>query len=397
MATEPTVLNTELGGFNDSALQGAERVNIDYRMQLIRQRESAAPFLSLMLNINSEPTLTHEFRIFETRPNPQKALLASEGAAGATSTWNVATGKGTYFQLGDILRGKDVTYDSATETQEAIITAITADALSVKANTNTAAAKTLPVIPAGTMIQVWGNSFAQGTLSAKTNATVPLRRAFYTQIFKHSYKVTKTHANNRLYGAPERDRLRGEKEIAHIIDIEKSLLQSDGILDTSGTEPRTTLTGLINQISTNVLEYGSTLTDDLYFDFMTSVHNYRYATDGKLNRRLVIASSKVISDINKIALANRQVMDVTTLYGVDVSKMVWAGRIWDFVEDPILSDFLDGWAIVIQPRYIKLREFRPTVLDANIQPNDADYFLDQFMTELGLEVQLEELHGIIKP
>jgi hypothetical protein len=52
---------------------------------------------------------------------------------------------------------------------------------------------------------------------------------------------------------------------------------------------------------------------------------------------------------------------------------------------------------VLQPRYVKLREFRPTVLDANIQPNDADYFLDQFQTELGLEVQLEELHGIMKP
>lgn len=397
MATEPTIINTETsGGFNDSAAQGSERVNIDYRMQLIRQRESAAPFLSLMLNINSEPTLTHEFRIFETRPNPKKALTTTDEAGGATGTWDMATGKGTYFQVGDILKPAGIVA-GAGETLEAIVTSISSDAVTWKANTNTASAKTVVAVPTGTMIQIWGNSHAQGGLSAKTNATVPLRRAFYTQIFKHAYKVTKTHANNRLYGAPERDRIRGEKEIEHIIEIEKSLLWSDGVLDTSGTEPRTTLTGLINQISSNVLEYGATLTSDLFFDFMTTVHAMKYATDGKMSRRLVIASSKVMSDVNKIALKTRQTLDVVQMYGVDVSKMVWAGRTWDFVEDPILSDFLDGYALVLQPRYVKLREFRPTVLDANIQPNDADYFLDQFMTELGLEVQLEELHGVIKP
>ena len=396
MATEPTIINTEVsGGFNDASAQGAERVNIDYRLQLIRQRESAAPFLSLMLNINSEPTLTHQFRVFETRPNPKKALLVSGGIAGAAADWVVTTGKGTYFKVGDILKPTGTSI-GASETLEAIIMSISTDTLHVHANT-TAAALTLPAVAAGETIQVWGNSHAQGGTAASTNATVPLMKSFYTQIFKHAYKVTKTHANNRLYGAPERDRIRSEKEMEHIIEIEKSLLWSNGILDTTGTEPRTTLTGLINQISSNVLNYGATLTDDLLFDFMTSVHKMKYATDGKMSRRLVLASSKIMNDVNKIALKTKQTIEVVQMFGMDVSKLVWAGRTWDFIEDPILSDFLDGTAIVLHPRYVKLREFRPTVLDANIQANDADYFLDQFMTELGLEVNLEELHGIMQP
>jgi hypothetical protein len=395
MATEPTIIDiNQDGGFNDVAAQGGPRVNIDYRLQLVRQRESAAPFLSLMLNINSEPTLTHQFRMFETRPNPKKALTTTDEAGGATGTWDMATGKGSYFQIGDILRPAGISA-GAGETLEAIVTSITDDAVTWKANTNTASALTVVAVPTGTMIQVWGYSAAQGGLSAKPNASVPALKSFYTQIFEHSYKVTKTHANNRLYGAPERDRLRSEKEIEHIIEIEKALLQSNGILDTSGSEPRTTLTGLMNQITSNVCNTGGTLTSDLLFDFMTDVHKMKYATDGKMSRRLVIASSSVMSDINAIALKTRQSLEVVNVFGVDVSKMVWAGRTWDFVEDPILSDFLDGTAIVLQPRYVKLREFRPTVLEANIQPNDADYFLDQFKTELGLEVQLEELHGLI--
>jgi hypothetical protein len=397
MAADPTMVYDQ--NFSDSTGTGGQRVWIDYRMQLIRQRESAAPFLSLMLNINSEPTLTHEFRAFETRPNPKKAavsgLVAQAGTNNGTVTVNVATGKGSIFNVGDIVIGNTTLGVGGTSTNVGIITAISTDALTVRGNDT---ALKYAGLADGEILQVWGNSFAQGTLSAKPSMTKPNMLAFYTQIFKNSYKVTKTHANNRLYGSPERDRLRAEKEIEHMIEIEKALLRGDGILDTTNaSDPRTTMKGLINQISSNVLPTGGTLTPTMLFDFMTQVHKPKYATDGKMSRRLVICSADILNNINTIANANRRTLDVVTSYGMDVSKMVWAGRTWDFIEDPVLSDFLPGYAIIVHPRYVKLREFRPTVLEANIQAPDEDAYKDQFFTELGLEVQLEELHGLITP
>ena len=397
MATQPTVIYN--AALNTGSGSSGPRINIDYRTQLIRQRESAAPFISLMLNINSEGTKTHIFKTFQTRPNPKKGTLtlavAQGSTAGATVSLVMTAGQGSRFNIGDIVRGQYSSGNGGTGiTLEGLVTGITTDTLTVQPNDPTL---TIAAFNAGDTIQIWGNSYMQGSLSANPSATIPELKTFYTGIFKQDYRVDKTLENDRLYGAPERDRVRGEKEIETLIEMEKQAIYGTGVLDTTGTSPRTTMTGLLNQIQTNVLSYGSTLTGDSLFDFMTAVHAPKYATDGKMSRRMVLASADVLSQINKIALSNQRTLDMTTVYGCDVSKLVWAGRTWDFIEDPILSDFLPGWAIVFHPRYVKLREFRPTRLEANIQPNNADYIEDQFLTEIGVETQLEELHGVMHP
>jgi len=397
MATYPTVqYNTAL---NTGSGSTGPRINIDYRTQLIRQRESAAPFLSLMLNINSEGTKTHIFKTFQTRPNPKRGTItgavAQGGGAGLGVTVNVTAGQGSRFNIGDLVRGKTSQANGGAGLGvEGLITGITTDALTIAPNDPTLI---MAAFNAGDDLQVWGNSYMQGSLSANPAATIPELKTFYTGIFKQDYRVDKTLDNDRLYGAPERDRVRGEKEIEHLVEIEKQLLNGTGVLDTTGASPRTTITGIINQISSNVLSYGGSMSSNALFDFMTAVHAPKYATDGKMSRRMVLCSADILSQINKIANSNQRTLDVTTVYGVDVSKLVWAGRTWDLIEDPVLSDFLPGWAVVFHPRYMKLREFRPTRLEANIQPNNADYIEDQFLTELGAEVMLEELHGLIHP
>lgn len=393
----PTVVYNK--SFSTSALTGGPRIDINYRMQLIKQRQSAAPFLNIMLNINNERAKTHEIRLFETRPNPKKALISGAVAAGAsanaTVTVNVATGKGTYFNVGDLVRAKSAVAPDADHTVSGIITAISTDALTVRPNDP---AKTIAAMSDGDELQVWGNSFAQGTLSANPASTVPELKTFTTGIVKNAYQVNKTQANNRLYGAPERDRQRGEKEIEHLIEIEKQLLNGDGAVDTTNSnDPRTNILGLIPQFTSNVLSYGADLDEDEIFGFMSDLHAPKYAPDGNMAVRWVVASADVMSAIGKMALKRNQVVNVQKVFGMEVSTLVWPGRKWKFVEDPILSDFLPGWAIVFHPRYVFLREFRPTRLEANIQPNDADYFKDQFLTEVALETQLEELHGIIRP
>jgi hypothetical protein len=39
---------------------------------------------------------------------------------------------------------------------------------------------------------------------------------------------------------------------------------------------------------------------------------------------------------------------------------------------------------------------RDTSISTNIQPPDADYRLDQYLTECGLEFGLERRHGVLK-
>jgi hypothetical protein len=392
----PTVTVIPNAPFTTSSGTGGERINIDYRMELVQQRESAAPFLTFMLHLNSENTQTHQFNTFETRPNPKKSAVVTGNAvgAGAGTSRDIVVANADYFKVGNLVRPSASLPADATQTNFFIITAITygTDTITVAPNNK---ALILCATTTDDELVVWGNSYQQATLSGVPMSTKPILKTFYTQIFKDGYQVSKTQANNRLYGAPERDRQRAEKEIEHVTDINKNLYMGEGLLDTSGTYPRTTLTGLDSQIETdNVLGYDEHLEADELFDFMTTLHAPRYAVDGNLSRRLVLASADIINDINKIAQEQKRLtMERITVYNVSVTTLTWANRTWDLVEDPQLSLFLPGTAYVVQPRYVKLREFRPTRLEANIQPNNADYFEDQFLTELGLEVLLPELHG----
>lgn len=393
----PAVTIVHNQSFSTSSGTGGERINIDYRMNLIKQRESSAPFLALMLNINNEATKTHQFNHFTTRPNPKKSVIAGAVAVGAAANTarDVIVADAKVFNVGDIVIATGAV-PGAGESKYGRVRTVTVatNTLSVGPNDPT---MIIAAMGDGETLQVWGNSFAQGTLSANPSGTKPALSQLYTQIFKNAYQVNKTQANNRLYGAPERDRLRGEKEIEHVIEIEKALINADGSVDTTNdTDPRTNITGLLNQISTNVLSYGADLSQDELFDFMNTLHAPKYAPDGKQSMRMVLASASIMGQIAKLAIVNRAPMEMVSQYGVDIGKVTFNGRTWKFIEHPVLSDFLPGSAIVFHPRYVKLREFRPTVIQANIQANDADYFKDQFMTEVGLEVQLEELHGLMQ-
>jgi hypothetical protein len=380
-----------------AAGSGGPRIDIDYRMQLIKQRESAAPFLSFMLHLNSQATKTHVFKGFETRPNPKFGTVngaVNAVAANTPATVTLVAGEEKRFAPGDLVIPKDTPAD-VSHSNVGRVSSVSTNTVVVYGNDTSLG---WVGVADGEILQIWGRGHAQGMLSANPQATIPALKTFYTGIFKHAYSVDKTQENNRLYGAPERDRLRGEAEIEHIIEIEKQLLRGDGTVDlTTDTSPRTNITGILNQISSNVLSYGGALNKGDFFTFMSTLHAPKYATDGKMSRRLVIASADVLNMINSIALETNRTISVTEVYGMDVFKTQWMGRTWDFIEDPILSDFLPGWAVVFQPRYVKLREFRPTRLEANIQANDADYIKDQFLTEIGLEVQLEELHGVMHP
>lgn len=398
MVTQATMVYNQ--SFSTSSTTGGPRIDIDYRMQLVKQRESAAPFLSLMLNINSQSVNTSEFRGFETRPNPKKSAISGAVAEGATAgaTVSVVVANAKYFAPGDIVKATGAsTGGDTTKTVTGRVTVVTTatNTLTVMPNDPTLI---IAAMADGAILQVWGNSYAQGTGGATPKGTKPDLKTFYTQIFKNSYQVNRTQANNKLCGAPERDRLRGESEIEHMIEINKSLYNGDGTVDTeTDTDPRTNITGVLNQFTSNIMSYGAELSEDELFDFMTTLHAPKYAPDGKMSKRLVMASADIIKWINKIAIAKAAPREMLTHYGVDVFKVTFANRTWEFVEDPILSDFLPGWAVVMHPRYVKVREFRPTRLEANIQDNDDDFYKDQFLTELGLEVYLEELGGIMRP
>lgn len=392
MAIEPNVLYNVAFGTGSTA--GGPRIDIDYRTELIQLTPAAAPFISFMLNINTDNVQTHEFRAFEERPNPQFAQVATpgtEGAAGAAQTIVVASGRGKFFVPGNLIRFSVTRPPSSSYTNIGLITAISTDTLTVYPNDKT---KILVQETTDDVIHVVGNSWKQGSNAAKTSMVVPDLRTFYTHIFQNTYQVPRTAASNRTYGIKELQRNLRYAQYQHKIDQNRALYYSTGQIDTSDDQPRSTLTGLDSQIqSDRVFEYGSVLEEGEFFDAMTTVHEQAYG-EGNMQNRLVLSSSAVISDINKIALAKKAPITVLTRWGMNITQTVWMGnRIWSFIEDPTLTKVAQGDAYIIQPRYVSLREFQPTILKMNIQDNDYDGHKGQVLSEFGLELLLPEIHA----
>jgi hypothetical protein len=100
-----------------------------------------------------------------------------------------------------------------------------------------------------------------------------------------------------------------------------------------------------------------------------------------------------MSDINKLTLQGIRFNNTPTSWGASVTTIEWNGWTWDLVNDPQMTKFRAGSMMVIQPRYVAYRPFRPTQFRANIQNPEVDYVKDEFITEANYEHRLEEMSG----
>jgi hypothetical protein len=81
-----------------------------------------------------------------------------------------------------------------------------------------------------------------------------------------------------------------------------------------------------------------------------------------------------------------------------VSKYVSPHGILNIVKHPLFEGYYNGMGMILDLDNVKYRPLkgRDTKLETNIQPNDADYYKDQYLTEAGIMVKLPKTHAVIK-
>lgn len=380
---------------------GSQRIDYEYDQMLVHQRESSYPFTAFMVKMAQERSLTSTVYWFDTRPAPETDVEAADHVESATNgaAVSVTSTNPKYFKKNDIIEFPNVT-PAAGYTNVGFITAV---------DTSTGVLTVRPHDPglklmAGTTadaINILFTSFEQGSTTTVPTLTRPIRGSNTSTILRDSYQVAKTYENERFFGAPERARARAEKEIRHLVDLNKLLLFGKSITNdfdtTYQTNARSTTKGFQNFITTNVMSYGGALTSSGLFDMMTQIHQNSYGADGAMDRRLVFCSSSFLSAINKLTLSGIRFQNRATSWGASVTQIEWAGWTWDLVHDPTLTKFRPGYAFVLQPRYLMYKPYRTTTFRANVQNPENDYVKDEFLTEANFKLRLEEVHGVITP
>lgn len=379
-------------------------IDIDFSSDLTLDHESEVPLLTLLSKLKDEAVLTHQFKFAVGRFAPRYDTATSQVSAGSVgASVTVPVTHPEYYLVGDIIEWPDTNND-ATHINQGVITAISGSNLTVYPAYGVVATPTDPTtagasqINSGVIVRVVASAMVEGSSGRPSRQTVPTVYFNYVQSFEDYFDVTRIQDKNRQYTHPERVRLREEVRKKHALDQEYALHLSHKAVDStllgSTGKPSYRMDGMLNQLKTNSLSYGGSLDNDELFGFMTNVHNPMY-TGG--NKRMVLASGDLMRQVNSLATPALRISTKETTWGPDITEVQFAGKVWQFIEAPALSDARAGWGEVLHPLYMKKRTFQSTIYEMNVQ-NPIDKFIkDGFYSVISMEQRLEEIGGIIKP
>ena len=276
------------------------------------------------------------------------------------------------------------------------------------------------VVAAGANLQLIGSAFAEGGTAPTGWEDKLYDREGYCQIFKTAMNLFSGTAMATQYRGikDEYKRVWTEKLMEHKMDLEHAFLF--GIGSASGNETTTTSGpvryshGIVPYTESKGKVYNMSYAASGYDAFLDAMEDFFAPEGGNSGNKLVLASRKVITYLNKLgagSFLNNSVgssqyrMDVTNVPGAFGHQVTMVNTIFGnlhFVAEPLLRGPWEDYCVCVDLGNVAYRPLvgngisRDTFIETNIQGNDEDGRRDQIITEAGLEIQLPETHAVLK-
>ena len=261
---------------------------------------------------------------------------------------------------------------------------------------------------------VIGSSWAEGTLAPTGWRDELYDREGYCQIFKTGIETfSGTTLATEYRGIPnEFRRVWTEKLMEHKMDLERAMLMGVGKASESGTPERHTW-GIMPYTQAYGKNYVLDYSANGYDQFIDIAEDLFHPESGNTGSKLMLASRKVISWMNKLAASNflgntvgtdqyrLDVANVPGAFGHTVTKVNTIFGDFHLVQEPLLKGVYEDYAIVVDMKNVAYRplagngQSRDTQIKTNIQSPDLDGRKDMILTEAGLESSLPETHAVI--
>ena len=273
--------------------------------------------------------------------------------------------------------------------------------------------------------QVIGSAWAEGTTAPAGWEDALFDREGYCQIFKTAMNLFSGTAMATKYRgiSDEYKRVWTEKLMEHKMDLEQGFLFGRGVAghatqgDTGATaeggQARYTH-GIVPFTEVNGKVYNMSYASSGYDAFLDAMEDYFAPESGNSGNKLVLASRKVITYLNKLgagSFLNNSVgssqyrLDVANVPGAFGHNVTVVNTIYGnlhFVAEPLLRGPWENYAVCVDMANVAYRPLvgnglsRDTFIETNIQANDEDGRRDQIITEAGLEISLPETHAVLK-
>ena len=380
MAIAPTVLTGDLAL---DVINQSQRV-IDMDDRIAELEPNAAPLVVLLKKLKRVQAIAPKVEWLEQVLMPRYDQLSA--ALTGTAVASLPVANSSFYRVGDVLR--------ETATGEAMeVTGVSAGVLGVNRGIGGVPAATGA---SGDEIFIVSNVNVEGA-SLRTIKTTQLNNlSNFCQIVRTPLGMTGTEAATKLYGGPDRDRLRAAAGIEHMRDWEQICFFGAKKEDTTTTgAPKRFAGGAVEYISTNVTAAVGTLTEAAFITFLRS--GFRYGSE----RKILFASPLVVGAIEGFARNNIRVSgseDHADTYGIQMRSYVSGQGVVDIVMERAWNDSTNyrGYAFLLDMDALEFHTLRDTKLLDNRQANDADKIEDEYLTEACPVVHNEQRHAILK-
>ena len=274
--------------------------------------------------------------------------------------------------------------------------------------------------------QVVGSAWAEGSTAPLGWEDALFDREGYCQIFKTAMNLFSNTARATEYRGikNEYQRIWSEKLMEHKMDLENAFLFGRGVAgaategDTGATAETAAIArythGIVPYTEVNGKVYSMSYSSSGYDAFLDAMEDYFAPEGGNSGNKLVLASRKVITYLNKLgngSFLNNSVgssqyrLDAQNVKGAFGHNVTMVNTIFGnlhFVAEPLLRGPWEDYAMCVDMKNVAYRPLvgngisRDTFIETNIQGNDEDGRRDLVMTEAGLEISLPETHAVLK-
>jgi hypothetical protein len=361
-----------------------------------------APLFALTSKAKTEKVDDPEFNWWEEVQNICRVRINNGGGYNNAAVTLTIDSGGRELIPGDILLYEKPTETEAYDNELLRVTSVTSDTVIVV--TRGVAGTTADVLADDAYLLRVGNAQSEGNLSISTSSTNPVKYNNFCQIFKTPYTITKSDLETKKRTGDPRKNEQKRKTFQHAEKIEQALFWGKKYETTDPTNnnlPLRYTMGLRSFIQSHVKVFSADPTEDDFLNAVYPVFDYEAGEAG--NERLVFCGNGALNWLNLLRKNNAntyiQYNGDIKFFGMDLQKWTIPQGTLYLKSHPLLNvhPVFQNSMFVINAAGIKYRPLggRDTKLEKDIQPNDADYIKDQWLTECGFEFHFERTFAYI--
>lgn len=368
--------------------QGAGVRKFDHADKLFLVDPDHAVLAFFARKLNKKSVTDPEFRWFD-KAQPSRLDQVNNAPGYTAGDTAIVVDNGPKFRVGDIVM-------NITTGEHLRVTAVATNTLTISRAYGTTAAAAMVD---NDFLIILGNANAEGAGVRASLTEQKTKRTNYTQIIREPFDVTGTLASTEVYAeADDLATLRREHLQVHLNDIERVSFFGEPKEDLSGSQPIRTTGGLRYWLSTNVTDAGGALTETEFESWIESV----FAKGG--DKKMGFLSPLIGSAVNFWAKGKLQMFPKDKTYGISISKYLSIHGELDFVVEKLFKEnaTFNGYGFAVDMSLIGYRYLggnarsRDTALLKNRQAAGEDEIIEEYLTEYGFWLALENRHGYLK-